>query len=248
MSDSTGHEKLLKAKIAISEQSIPKNRTARVRMRNGGEYTFKYADLNDVISAVSGPLHESGLVLTHPVVADDKGMRVQAVITDGTGATLVSACLPLPNNMPDPQALGSLLTYYKRYLTYCVLGIHPDEDDDGAAMKRAEERKKRPPFASDKAKGGAQPQRTARREQEQSKVMSGAFTATIDKVERHGEVYVIHVKSRTAPMHSLDTTVGAAAEEHAGTGAEVRIAFRMDDGQPIAESITPVNAPEEAGA
>ena len=33
------------------------------------------------------------------------------------------------------QALGSAITYARRYSLYSALGIYPDKDDDGAAMR-----------------------------------------------------------------------------------------------------------------
>jgi hypothetical protein len=43
----------------------------------------------------------------------------------------------LPNNQ-DPQKLGSLITYYKRYQLQAILGISTaEEDDDGNSVSTA---------------------------------------------------------------------------------------------------------------
>ena len=144
----TGHAKLIAARKIIQENGIPKAHTATVRMKGGGQYEFKYSDLSDVLDAVVPALAENGLFLSHPV----REGQVYAIVKDESGDVIESSSLPLNNPPADPQALGSLLTYYKRYMTYSVLGVHPDEDDEGTAAQEATTKKK-PPFAADKAKG-----------------------------------------------------------------------------------------------
>lgn len=157
MADSNTYQNLLAAKKAIAGKTIPKNRTAKVKMKGGGEYSYKYADLADVLHAVIPPLQDNNLILIHPI----RDGAVCATIKDQQGNVVEESSLALPDFGSDAQALGSLLTYYKRYLTYAVLGIHPDDDDDGRGSSEGDQDKKgngrQRPFQPENAKGGEGP-------------------------------------------------------------------------------------------
>jgi len=58
-------------------EGIEKKKTARVRMKSGGEYTYKYADLADVLSSVRKHLGEFGLSVSQSV---ETGITNQAEI------------------------------------------------------------------------------------------------------------------------------------------------------------------------
>ena len=86
-----------------------------------------YLDLNDLLNAVEPLLHEQGLILLQPI---ELGV-VSSVLYDAeTGAEVCSSRMIIPDNINDPQRLGSCITYFRRYTLKSLLAI-AETDDDG---------------------------------------------------------------------------------------------------------------------
>jgi hypothetical protein len=120
---------LVKARAAFPP--IMKNQVVTVHGERGS-YDFEYADLASLLQAVAGPLSAEGLVLLSGLEdAADGGVRVVTRIYHVSGQWLEAAVgLAKPKSM---QALGSALTYTRRYSLQALLGIAAEDDDDGSA-------------------------------------------------------------------------------------------------------------------
>lgn len=113
---------------------VPKNKTAKVPTKAGGEYSYTYADLADV-SAVALPLlTKHGLAFSTCPRGTDHGYELTGVLLHTSGERLEGS-LPLHGN--SPQQLGSSLTYARRYLMGCMTGIVTDDDNDAAPAQTA---------------------------------------------------------------------------------------------------------------
>ena len=96
-------------------------------------FNSKYADLADVVK-VSAP------------VAAKHGLSVTQLPGHGTlwtyllheSGEFIASEMDLKVTKDDSQALGSALTYARRYSYCAALGIVADEDDDGNASARPE--------------------------------------------------------------------------------------------------------------
>jgi hypothetical protein len=122
------------AKAQAQIKMPAKTKTARVKMRaekGGGEYTFNYADLTDVIEAVRGPLSAAGIAFSHCITSDDKGLLLETTLLHESGQ-FISTIYPLDLNA-TAQANGSEITYAKRYSLSMLCGVSAEEDDDGNA-------------------------------------------------------------------------------------------------------------------
>lgn len=109
--------------------AISKDRTATVKS-DKANYSYKYSDLADVTAAVLPKLAEQGLSWhCGPDIADSGQFVLRWRLLHVSGEQLTGA-MPLPPNAA-PQALGGVLTYYRRYLLTSVTGCVADEDDDG---------------------------------------------------------------------------------------------------------------------
>lgn len=84
-----------------------------------------YANLNEVLEKVTKPLNELGVVIIQTPEKD--GLRT--ILLDTEDDTQVEGLLPFVD-LKNPQAVGSNLTYYRRYSLVTMLGLE-DEDDDG---------------------------------------------------------------------------------------------------------------------
>lgn len=101
---------------------IPKNRKAKA-----GSYTYAYADINDILSAVRETLSKHGLAISQGM--DGQGHLVTRIM-HAAGGEIHDGGVPVPANN-DPQKFGSALTYMRRYGLSAMLGIAADEDVDG---------------------------------------------------------------------------------------------------------------------
>ena len=115
----------------------PKDKTARVQMKNGGTYTYKYAALASVIAAVRAGLSEVGIASNHATVFAGMDMTVITRLTHKSGQWMQTEWMAtLPDKLP--QTAGSAQTYGMRYGLCAICGIAPDDDDDGATANRTE--------------------------------------------------------------------------------------------------------------
>ena len=89
----------------------------------------KYADFTSVMEACRAPLSENGLsVMQYCETIQDK-LTLVTMLAHTSGQWMKSN-LPLMIKGENCQALGSAMTYMKRYGLSAMLGIVADEDDD----------------------------------------------------------------------------------------------------------------------
>jgi hypothetical protein len=107
-----------------------------------------YADLNALIEAVEPILLEKGLVLLQPI----KEGRVFTVIADIENGEQIESFIDLPTT-GTPQAMGSAITYYRRYTLQSLLSLQAVDDDGHTASQPQAVQQK--PTISEKAFGQA---------------------------------------------------------------------------------------------
>lgn len=130
----------LNAALAVVQSQLPridKGKTAKVPMKAGGTYTYTYADLADVSAAVLPLLGANGLSFTTwpTLVGNRFVLRYELLHQSGESK---GGEYPLPIDA-GAQALGSAITYARRYCLCAVTGVAPDDDDDAAAAVGARE-------------------------------------------------------------------------------------------------------------
>jgi hypothetical protein len=108
------------AKIHAAKQEIG------VVKKNAKNPHFKntYADLNALIDAVEPILLEKGLILLQPI----KDGKVFTQIIDIDNGEMIESNIELTPNL-TAQALGSQITYYRRYQISAILSLQADDDD-----------------------------------------------------------------------------------------------------------------------
>jgi hypothetical protein len=89
----------------------------------------KYFDVNSVIFALKPLLTKHGLVVLQPLSMKDGMSGIETVIADSETGESMSWFTPLPEN-PDPQKMGAIITYFRRYALTSMLLIQGEEDDD----------------------------------------------------------------------------------------------------------------------
>lgn len=120
--------KLMAALAAVQAEMKPpvKDRTVKVQTQTRGSYEFSYATLASVLEAAA-PLHRHGIAVVQAVGSG--AVTTRLALAD----EWIESRLPFAVRDAGMQALGSAITYARRYALSAILSLAPDEDDDGNA-------------------------------------------------------------------------------------------------------------------
>lgn len=118
--------------------------------RHGSKGGGTYIRLPDLLAKARPALRQQGLIITHGVRVEDGLLWVSTSIGDGTDVVAID--LPTLPESPGGRgnaltchALGSSLTYLRRYGLACLLGCSDVPDDDGNAAEDAHRPQQRQP-------------------------------------------------------------------------------------------------------
>jgi len=107
-----------------------------VKDRTNPAFKSSYADLASVWDACRAALSANGLsVSQHPGRLEDGSATVTTILLHKSGQHIASVCAALPRDQ-SPAAVGSVVTYLRRYALAAAVGVAP-EDDDGQAAHHA---------------------------------------------------------------------------------------------------------------
>lgn len=122
-------------------------------------FKSKYADYNAVLEACKGPLNDNGIVILQPTnMRSNPDGTTQLVIETTlihaeTGEFISSMSPVVVAKQNDPQALGSGISYQKRYSLQSLISLPSDDDDGESAM----DRKSEPPKGREPVKAKSEP-------------------------------------------------------------------------------------------
>lgn len=111
-------------------KAVPKNKTATIEKRDGGKYSYKYADLADAFEACRGPLAANGLSIVQAPVSPDKGVISVATMLMHASGQWMRSVLTMEAKDLTPQSIGTAITYARRYGLGAMLGLVTDDDTD----------------------------------------------------------------------------------------------------------------------
>jgi hypothetical protein len=100
-------------------------------------FKSKYADLSDVVQAVSGALNAQGIAFFHVPATLDGERVMRTVLAHGASDTRIECDVPLIIGKQDMQGYKSASTYAKRIGLESLTGVAPEDDDGNAAAKAA---------------------------------------------------------------------------------------------------------------
>lgn len=122
---------LLAEALAKFQAECPKitlSRKVAVKTKTGGTYEFEYAELSHIIDLTRPTLTKNGLSISQPLQEDGSVLTLLM----HTSGQYISSRIKMPAET-GPQALGSAITYARRYSYSSILGIVAESDDDGAS-------------------------------------------------------------------------------------------------------------------
>ena len=100
-------------------------------------FKSKYADLADVVAAVSPALNAQGIAFFHVATSVDGERVMRTVLAHGASDTMIQCDVPLIIGKNDMQGYKSATTYAKRIGLESLSGVAPDDDDGNAAARAA---------------------------------------------------------------------------------------------------------------
>jgi threonine dehydrogenase-like Zn-dependent dehydrogenase len=95
-----------------------------------------YADLSSVWEAVRQPLSDNAMAVAQLTGKDELGHYVETVMLHISGQWISGKTYATPVK-DDPQAIGSAITYARRYGLSAIVGVCPEDDDAESAMSRS---------------------------------------------------------------------------------------------------------------
>jgi hypothetical protein len=93
-------------------------------------FNSKYADFASVWEASRIPLTKNGLSVSQIPISRDGLYGVKTILMHSSGEW-ISGELLLPSAKHDPQSIGSVITYAKRYSLSGIVCLATEDDDDG---------------------------------------------------------------------------------------------------------------------
>lgn len=109
-------------------------------------FRSRFVSLKGVADSVRPCLHDANIVATQMIDYDEAGTFVRTVLAHTGGGSIESRCPVICAKPNDPQAMGSAITYARRYALAAICGVAPsDDDDDGESAVRPPVKKQAKP-------------------------------------------------------------------------------------------------------
>lgn len=102
-----------------------------------GQFRNKYADLAEVLNTVRPVFSKHGLAIVQFPGYENGLVSVETIVTHDSGQWM-SNTLSGPCTKPDPQGVGSCISYYRRYSLAAAAGIAQEDDDANAASGKGQ--------------------------------------------------------------------------------------------------------------
>lgn len=101
-------------------------------------FKSKYADLNAVREACQTLLNAEGVLISQPVIQKDGKNYLRTELTHAESGEFVASDVEIVcAKQNDPQALGSAITYARRYGLQALVGLGAEDDDGNAGSGKS---------------------------------------------------------------------------------------------------------------
>jgi hypothetical protein len=102
------------------------------KARDNTYFKSKYADLASVWDACREPLAKNGLAIIQMPRTDGNVVTIETRLVHASGQWVEDAVTAVAKD-EGPQAIGSVVTYLRRYSLQSIVGVAPEDDDGNAA-------------------------------------------------------------------------------------------------------------------
>lgn len=138
---------------AQGEFTVPtKSKTAKMEKEGRLLYSYKYADLDEIIKATRPALTANQIAVVQNILYRQGAVGATTTLVHSSGERWTSEPVWIPSNASRPQDIGIAITYARRYSRGAALDIAAEEDTDAKDLEGHGDRKVRLP---DEKKEGA---------------------------------------------------------------------------------------------
>jgi len=124
------------AKAQSQFPSIERTEKVDYITKTGVKIRYSYAPLAEIIKATKKSLGDNELCIVQAVQTDDSGVIIETMLAHSSGEWIASS-YTIAGEAKDPQTMGSLITYGRRYGLSSLLDIAADEDDDATNVQKS---------------------------------------------------------------------------------------------------------------
>ena len=96
-------------------------------------FKSKYASLSNILEAINEPLIEADLAVCQFPTGEN---GLTTILIHGQSGEFMQSAYEMKPVKNDPQGIGSVITYQRRYSLSAILGLNIDDDDDGNAASK----------------------------------------------------------------------------------------------------------------
>jgi len=129
-------QSIAQAYVKFQSELKPITKTKEVKV--GKSYSYTYCDISEIVKEIQAPLKNNGLAFRQIIETTTEMISVKTILSHESGETLDFGTFSLPVTDKDPQKMGSLLSYCRRY-SLMMIGITViDEDIDAVDTKNDE--------------------------------------------------------------------------------------------------------------
>lgn len=122
------------ARAQANFDQVKKSGKANIPTKSGGNYSYNFAKLSDVLAATVPALNAEGIFFSqkpnYSLSSNAPMLTIVSTLSHKSGASISYESIPLFYNMNDAKQAGSVMTYLRRYGACQILGIEGDDDDD----------------------------------------------------------------------------------------------------------------------
>lgn len=101
-------------------------------------FKSKYFDINKLIEITKPILNDLGLVLIQPLTHIEGKPALKTILIDIESKEKIEDTIILPEDT-NPQKMGSIITYYRRYAIQSLLFLQAEDDDCNGSKKAKNE-------------------------------------------------------------------------------------------------------------
>lgn len=116
-------------------------------------FKSKYADLESVWNACRDPLTKNGLCVMQSINTIENQMVLMTTLAHSSGQ-FIRSMAPIIVTKMEPQAVGSAISYFRRYSLAALVGVVQSDDDGELAQQRSSQKESVPAREYPKQAGG----------------------------------------------------------------------------------------------
>lgn len=139
-------------KIAKALSACQADVKAAAEDKKNPHFRSQYSSLNSIWQACREALSKNGLSVSQLTSCDGDMLMLNTLLMHESGQWLMST-MPIISAKATPQAMGSSITYMRRYCLAAIVGVASGEDDDGNEAERHAAIRAKYPVIDEKPEG-----------------------------------------------------------------------------------------------